>query len=471
MSSGLPILIVEDQKRVAKALALLLDLHDLPSLVASDPEEAIQIVESRKIGVVLQDMNFSPGAASGEEGAVLFRRLRELDGELPVLLLTAWATVEHAVRLIREGAADYLEKPWDDDKLIERVRELLAQRGESPSDPFGSRGEGLEQRHDLSGLVYASSQLHELVSLALKIARADVPVLITGPNGSGKECLAELVQKNSRRSKKPYIKVNVGALPDSLLEAELFGAEVGAYTGASQRRVGRFEAAHGGTLLLDEIGNLSPSGQTKLLRVLQTGEFERLGSSSSRRSDVRILAATNADLPAKIARGEFREDLYFRLNVIELAVPPLAERPADILPLAEHFMRALTPEGQGPLRFSESSRRELLSYSWPGNVRELRNRVQRAVLVTTGRELRGADLGLDTSVPSTVPSGASSPALSLASLGEQTRIEAALVDANGVVAKAAAALGLSRQALYRRMDKLGIVIERRPRGGVGPGDI
>ncbi len=467
-----PILIVEDQPRVAKALALLLELHGLPSLAVEDPNAAVDVVSQREVSVILQDMNFSPGAASGEEGVALFRRLHALVPQVPILLLTAWGSIEHAVRLIQEGACDYLEKPWDDEKLIERIQSLLRQRGpEAPRSVDASRRQ-LSRSHDLEGLIYASSALHEVVELALKVARAEVPILITGPNGSGKERIAELVQRNSNRAQEPFVRVNVGALPDALLEAELFGSEAGAYTGASKRRTGRFEAAHGGTLLLDEIGNLSADGQAKLLRVLQTGQFERLGSSATRQVDVRILAATNADLPAAIARGEFREDLYFRLNVIELRVPALAERPDDILPLAEEFVRQLTPRGQGPLRLSEAARRKLIAHPWPGNVRELRNAIQRAVLVASGQVLQPADLGLGPAGSPPAHSGtigshpepaADSGEDSPEDAEERRETEAALLAADGVVAQAAASLGISRQALYRRMQRLGIVLERRPR--------
>ncbi|MBZ0114236.1 MAG: sigma-54 dependent transcriptional regulator [Thermoanaerobaculia bacterium] len=455
-----PILIVEDQPRVAKALRLLLDLHDLPSLTAQNPDEALAIIDQQEISVVLQDMNFSPGVSTGEEGIQLFQEIRRIRPGLPILLLTAWASVEDAVRLMRNGAADYLEKPWDDAKLVERVEDLLVdQRSSQPS--VGTHRDQLRSHYDLGELIYSSRQMHEVVTLALKIARADVPVLITGPNGSGKERIAELVQRNSPRREGPFVRVNVGALPDSLLEAELFGNEAGAFTGA-ERRQGRFEAANGGTLLLDEIGNLSASGQAKLLRVLQTGEFERLGSSSSRRADVRVLAATNTDLPEAITAGLFREDLYFRLNVIELAVPSLADRPDDILPLAEHFMGQLTPQGQGPMRLSEATRRALLDHPWPGNVRELRNCIQRGVLVAIGHVLQPADVGLAESAsrPSR-PRAQQGSAPSRSS--EKERVENALVAAEGVVARAAEMLGISRQALYRRMDRLGIVLERRPR--------
>jgi DNA-binding NtrC family response regulator len=297
-------------------------------------------------------------------------------------------------------------------------------------------------------------------------------VLITGPNGSGKEKVAEIIQANSRRKDKPFIKVNAGALPENLFEAELFGAEAGAYTGAAKLRTGRFEAADKGTLFLDELGTLPLTAQAKLLRVLQTGEYERLGSSVTRRADVRVVSATNIDLPRAIASGNFREDLFFRLNVIEVYVPPLADRPDDIAPLAEHFLaRFATKEGKTGMRLGEEACATLLAHEWPGNVRELENRIQRAVLVQTGDTITPADLGLgadarrseaarrptphELTPPPRTSDGPVEP--------ERAVIEDALVRAGGVVAKAAAEMGLSRQALYRRMERLGIVLERRPR--------
>ena len=452
------VLIVEDQAPVAKALALLLELHGATVRVATSPPAALAVAAEWRPELVLQDMNFRPGATSGEEGVALFGQLRSLDPDLPVLLLTAWGAVETAVRLMRAGAADYLEKPWDDAKLIARVGELLAGRGGQPSLEQQEPG----RRQDLGDLVYASPVMHQLVTLALRVARSDVPLLITGPNGTGKEMLADLVHRSSPRRDRPFVKVNVGALPDTLLEAELFGAEAGAFTGAGKRREGRFEAADGGTLLLDEIGTLSPGGQAKLLRVLQSGEVERLGSSRSIRTNVRVIAATNADLPAAIQRGEFREDLYFRLNVVELAVPALAVRREDVLPLAEHFLRTLGPPGGGLLTLSDESRRRLTAHGWPGNVRELRNRIQRAALVASGRVIVPADLDLERGATATVAVPAP-PARGGDEEAERLRIEGALRAADGVVLHAAERLGMSRQALYRRMERHGLVVERRPR--------
>ena len=432
------VLIVEDQPAVAKALRMLFDLNDIEVEATASVDGAVRAVERGGVGVVLQDMNFSPGATGGEEGIALFRRLRQADPRLPVVLLTAWTSLETAVQLVKEGAIDYLAKPWDDSKLVATVRTLLAAR-----EPVSRSS--LARDRDLRGIVYESEAMQRVVSLAVQVAASDVPVLIIGPNGAGKEKIAEIVHANSRRRQKPLVRVNSGAIPENLIESELFGAEPGAYTGSTRLRIGRFEAANGGTIFLDEIGNLSAAGQMKLLRVLQSGEFERLGSSETRRVDVRVICATNADLRRLMARGAFRQDLYFRLNVVEIAVPPLGERREDVIPLAEAFLAS-------PKRLSDDARAALLAHDWPGNVRELQNRVQRAMAL--GAEtVTAADLGFDAArdfVAAEVPM-------------ERTEIEMALLNAGGSVKRAAEALGVSRQALYRRMEKLGIVLERRPR--------
>ncbi len=452
------VLVVEDQAAVSKALCVLLEVHDIPCRAAARPADALSILEEGDVGVVIQDMNFTPGATSGDEGMELFHRLRARDPELPVLALTAWSSLETAVRMVKEGASDYLAKPWDDEKLLATVRALLAAREEARRSAQGPASrEALEARADLRGIVYQSAALHRVVSLACQVAGADVPVLITGPNGVGKEKVAEIIQANSRRRDRPFLTVNAGALPEDLLESELFGAEAGAFTGAVRRRVGRFEAADGGTLFLDEIGNLSPAGQAKLLRVLQSGEFERLGSSETRRVDVRVLAATNADLRAAMRGGSFRPDLFFRLSVIEVAVPPLRERPEDVLPLAARFLRQLAVPGQPPRPLSDRARAAMAGHDWPGNVRELMNRIQRATLVAAGPELEPEDLGLD-------EARAASDSFGHGHRDERRRLEQLLRETDGRVSEAAARLGLSRQALYRRMEKLGISMERRPRG-------
>ncbi|WP_394847946.1 sigma-54 dependent transcriptional regulator [Pendulispora brunnea] len=459
------VLIVEDQLAVAKALQVLLEVNDLEAVIAKNPEEAIECVERDDVGVVIQDMNFSEGATTGAEGLALFRRLRTLDPELPVLAMTAWSSLESAVEMVKAGAADYLAKPWDDDKLVAsvknllRLRELALENARLQHEKAFAREE-LARKYELCGVVYRSAAMHRVVSLAGQVASADVPVLITGPNGAGKEMIAEILHANSRRRAAPFIKVNAGALPDDLLEAELFGAEQGAFTGSTKRRVGRFEAAHGGTLFLDEIGNLSLAGQMKLLRAVQRGEFERLGSSETRKVDVRIVAATNADLRAAIAKGTFREDLLFRLNVIEIEVPALRERREDVLPLAIEFLARGQSQGK-PKPLSLEARAALTEYAWPGNVRELMNRIQRASIVATGPEISAEDLGLACAEPAAAaePAEPSSEGSS-----ERRELELLLRECDGMISRVAARLGISRQALYRRMQRLGIVLERRFKG-------
>jgi DNA-binding NtrC family response regulator len=367
--------------------------------------------------------------------------------------------------LVKEGANDYLQKPWDDTKLVAmvttllRVRALEAENARLARESSEARA-ALARSSDLCGLVYRSAAMHEVVAIAVNVARSSAPVLITGPNGSGKEKLAEIVEANSPRRGRPFVRVNAGALPETLIEAELFGAEAGAFTGATKARVGRFEAADGGTLFLDEIGNLSLAGQMKLLRVLQTGEFQRLGSTVTRRADVRLISATNVDLAAAIANKTFREDLYFRLVVVELAIPPLAARKDDILPIADALLRHHA--AGAPLALDEGARAAMLAHGWPGNVRELENRIQRALITATGGVITRASLGLDASSASSTQAAPASREPGGEELDRQAALDA-LARAEGNVSRAAAELGLSRQALYRRLDRLGIVIERRTR--------
>ncbi|MCL1074394.1 sigma-54-dependent transcriptional regulator [Shewanella dokdonensis] len=437
------ILIIDDNPAVCEALSLLLAVHGFNAETAATPIAGLQRLARQDIALVIQDMNFSRDQSSGEEGRQLFYAIREQYPDLPLILLTAWTELEMAVELVKAGAADYLGKPWDDAKLLATVTNLLelselSRRQRQQQQALAERRQQLAKRFDLSGLIYQSDAMQRLVETALQVARADVPILITGANGAGKEKIAELIQHNSAVKSGPFIRVNAGALPDELMEAELFGAEPGAYTGLNKTRIGRFEAADGGTLFLDEIGNLSLSGQMKLLRVLQTGEFERLGSSQTRRCRVRLISATNTDLPQAIRSGEFREDLYYRLNVIELQLPPLHQRPDDILPLARHFLRgrALTTEAV----------RALEAYSWPGNVRELQNTLIRADLLAQGEQITLTDLGLPAAA-GVVPRAAFEP--------DATQIREMLANTSSL-AEAARQLGLSRQALYRRMEKYGI---------------
>jgi DNA-binding NtrC family response regulator len=442
------VLVIDDNPAVATALEVLFSLSEVRTVGADSPKAGLALLDREPVDLVIQDMNFSADTTSGEEGAALFRAIRGRHPDLPVILLTAWTQLEAAVELVKAGAADYLAKPWDNRKLVATVTNLLElseTRRELARRRAGEsrRKRELAERYDLRGLVFADPAMEQVVALACQVARADVPVLISGPNGAGKEKIAEIVQANSAVKDGPFVTLNCGALPSELIEAELFGAEAGAYTGANRAREGKFESADGGTLFLDEIGNLSPGGQMKLLRVLETGRFERLGSNRERHVQVRVVSATNADIPAMIRAGTFREDLYYRLNTIEIRVPPLAQREGDILPLAEHF---LAP-GK---RLLADARDTLRRYGWPGNVRELRNTLQRAALLAAGTDIAAGDLGLPASA---------SPRPAHADELDRATIEVALARADGVIAQAASELGLSRQALYRRMEKLGIARE------------
>jgi len=439
------VLIIDDQGAVRDALSLLLSMHEIRPLAATSPEEGMALLERERVDVVIADMNFSADTTSGEEGVALFHAIRVRHQDLPVILLTGWSHLETAVQLVKAGAADYMSKPWDDAKLLATVENLLelsenARAAATTRMTRRRRREELERSHDLRGIVFASDEMLRVLELACRVARAEVPVLVTGPNGAGKERIAEILHANSAVRAKPLLTVNCGALPAELIEAELFGAEAGAFTGAVRAREGRFEAADGGTLFLDEIGNLPPAGQMKLLRVLETGEFERLGSTRTRKVKVRVISATNADLSAMIREGRFREDLFYRLNTIEIPLPPLIERPDDILPLAEYFL-------DDDAVLSDEARDAMLAYAWPGNVRELKNTIDRAKLLCGRAEITTEHLGLPAAAPTASRSLDDPP---------RDAVEDALKKAGGVISRAARTLGLSRQALYRRMQRYGI---------------
>jgi DNA-binding NtrC family response regulator len=445
------VLVIDDNPAVAQALSLLFALHEIRTLTALTPQKGLATLARESVDLVIADMNFSADTTSGEEGTALFRAMRANQPDLPVILLTAWTHLESAVQLVKAGAADYIGKPWDNDKLLAAVENLLelaeaTRERRRLENEQRRRRERLAEQYDLCGIVFASDAMERVVELACRVARGDVRVLITGPNGAGKERIAQIVHANSSIRSGPFVAVNCGAIPSELIEAELFGAEAGAFTGAGRARTGRFEAANGGTLFLDEIGDLPLAGQVKLLRVLETGQFEMLGSSRTRTAQVRVLSATNADLSALIREGRFREDLYYRLNVIEIGVPSLAERPADILPLARHFLGA-------PLQLSEDAAAALLAHDWPGNVRELRNSIERAKLLAREQIVTAGDLNL----PAAHRAAADGEAVRRdAEDPSRDAIEASLREAGGNISRAAHSLGLSRQALYRRMERFNL---------------
>jgi DNA-binding NtrC family response regulator len=412
----------------------------------------LHAIEARDFDAVLMDLNYTRDTTSGQEGLDLLNRIQTLDGNLPVIVMTAWGSVELAVEAMRRGARDFIQKPWDNARLsailktqIELGRALRkGQRLEEENRTL--RAERFPQ------LIAQSAAMRPVLDVISRVGPSDANVLITGENGTGKGLVAQTLHSVSLRSTRPLVTVNTGGLAEGVFESELFGHVKGAFTDAKADRVGRFEMAEGGTLFLDEIANISQALQAKLLRTIESGEFERVGSSKTRRVDVRVFSATNADLHAAVAEGRFRQDLLFRLNTIELRLPPLRDRREDIPVLASHFLRQHAEHYRKPLTgFDESAIKALLAHLWPGNVRELDHAVERAVLMAQGDTVRAADLGLR--------AGRDGPPrieeMSLEDV-EALLIKKALARFNGNVSHAANALGLSRSALYRRLQRYGL---------------
>lgn len=439
------ILVIDDNPDIGTALNVLCMLANIKCTSVLTPAEGLTKLSQQSFDLVIQDMNFTNDMTSGDEGITLFHQIREISSDMPIIVITAWTHLETAVDLVRCGFADYLAKPWDDDKMLNAINNLL-ELGEltyahrNIASKRQQRINALSEKFDLCDLQFQSDEMLSLLELTTKVAHADVPVLITGPNGAGKEKIAQIIQRNSSVSQGPFVKVNVGALPKDLMEAELFGAEAGAFTGATKTRIGRFERANNGTLFLDEIGNLSLDGQAKLLRVLETGELERIGGSETITVNVRVVSATNADLAQAIVDGEFREDLFYRLNVIELSLMALKKRQDDIIPLANFFL-------QPPYKLTMAAADKLNQYHWPGNVRELQNIIKRAMLICNETVIDAPDVDVKI-VENIVNKGFEEPDVEM--------INDALAKHNGVVSSAAKQLGLSRSALYRRMKKFEI---------------
>jgi DNA-binding NtrC family response regulator len=446
------VLIADDDRDVLEALRLLLRSEGYEVEAVTSPAGALTAVKARDHDALLMDMNYARDTTSGAEGFDLLSQLQLLDATLPVVVMTAWGSIEGAVEALRRGARDYIEKPFDNTRVLNVLRtqvELgrairLSQRLESEN--LALRSAGAPQ------LIAQSASMQPVLRLMERIGPSDANALITGEHGTGKEVVARWLHAVSPRANRPMVTVNLGGLSDGVFESELFGHTKGAFTDAKADRVGRFELADGGTLFLDEIANLSLTQQAKLLRVLQSGELERVGSSKTRHVDVRILSATNADLRTEVAAGRFREDLFFRLNTVEIHLPPLRERRDDIPVLATHFLREHARRyGRPAASFHADAMQVLLAHSWPGNVRELSHAVERATLLAEGEVVRAADLALG------VANGAA-PSLEELSLEEVERllITKALDRYQGNVSRAAEALGLSRSALYRRLQRHGL---------------
>lgn len=449
-SSSPRVLVADDQKDVRSALRLLLKGEGFEIETASSPAEIAASLEDGSFDVVLMDLNYARDTTSGREGMSLLRRIRAYDATLPVVVMTAWGSIEGAVEAIRLGARDYIEKPWDNTRLVAILRNQV-ELGRALRTTRRLEQENRRLREgDLPELVAESRAMEPVVRLIERVGPSDANVLITGEPGSGKEVVARWLHARSERADRPLVAVNAGAVAEGVFESEMFGHVEGAFTDAKSDRTGYFEMADAGTLFLDEIGNLTMPQQAKLLRVLESGELQRVGSSRTVEVDVRVLSATNADLPALVAEDAFREDLLYRLNPVEIRVPPLRERREDIPHLASHFLeRQKEKHGRPELELTQEAVRALLDHAWPGNVRELRHAVERAVLLAEGDRLEVEHLGLRQGVR------AESPGLEDLTLEEAERllVRKALSRTEGNVSRAAESLGISRSALYRRMER------------------
>ena len=448
------IVIADDQADIVEALRLLLKAEGYRTVTAHVPEGVMALLEREQADAALIDLNYTRDTTSGREGLDLLSRLRAFDPTLPVIVMTAWGSVDKAVEAMRLGASDFIEKPWDNARLLTTLRsQVELARALRVSQRLEQENQ-LLRRSGLPDLVAESPAMRPVLSLMERVAPSDANILVTGEHGTGKEVVARWIHAASRRRDRSMVVVNVGGLSEGVFESELFGHVRGAFTDAKTDRAGRFELADGGTLFLDEIANISLAQQSRLLRILQTGELERVGSSQTRRVDVRLIAATNADLRAEVAAGRFREDLLFRLNTIELQLPPLRERREDILPLAQYFLRRHAARyGKQRAGISHDAAQLLRAYDWPGNVRELDHAVERAVLLARLDSLEVADFSL---APPSARAGlpAASP-MNLEELERET-IRQALARHDGNVSLAAKALGLSRSALYRRLQRYGL---------------
>ncbi len=453
MATRARILIADDQRDVLSALRLLLKAEGWTVEQATSPAAALTAAESAEFDAALIDLNYSRDTTSGREGLDLLASLRVVDPTLPIVVMTAWGSVDGAVAAVRAGARDYIEKPWDNERLVNILRNQIdLARALRQRERLADHNRRL--RAHLGGeLVAASPAMQPVLKLVERVGPSDANILVTGEHGTGKEVVAQLIHRASRRAARSLVTINAGGLPDGVLESELFGHVKGAFTDAKEARIGCFELADGGTLFLDEIANMPMAQQQKLLRVLQTGEFHPLGSSRTKRVDVRVVAATNADLREEVKAGRFREDLLYRLNTVEIELPPLRGRPEDIPLLAAAFLRRQADRyGKSIAGFTPAADRALLAHTWPGNVRELEHAIERAVLLTEGQTIDVHDLGLRSGAADTTSQ------LERMSLddAEAWLIRRALDRNAGNVSQAATELGLSRSALYRRLQRHGI---------------
>jgi DNA-binding NtrC family response regulator len=452
------ILIVDDDNSVLLSLGLLLKQAGYATRTAKSPIEALNWLKKEKIDLVLQDMNFSR-QTTGNEGLALLQEIKDISPHIPVILITSWGSISLAVAGMQAGAADFITKPWTNEQIIHSVKTALGLAALGTSTAALTREE-LDKQYDFTGVVGKDPKLLQLLQILGRVSATDASVLITGESGTGKEVVADAIHKNSVRKNRPLVKVNLGSIPSTLFESELFGHVKGAFTDARNDRKGRFEEAHSGTIFLDEIGDLDFSCQVKLLRVLQERTFEVVGSNKSRHVDVRVVSATNKNLLEMISREEFREDLYYRLNLISVHLPALRERREDIPLLAQHFLQqAAKTYRRDKLTISEQALRWLQTKNFPGNIRELKHTIERAVIMASSQSLQVEDFSLANAMqPTTLAPKDSLPEVGSMSLEdmEKAMILKTITHHGGNITKVAESLGMSRFALYRRLEKYGI---------------
>lgn len=446
------VLVADDQPDVRETLRLLLKSAGIVCVGTPDPAAALEAAGKREFDCALIDFNYRRGATSGDEGLDLLDRLRKAAPDVPVVAMTAWGNVPLAVEAMRRGAADFIEKPWDNTRLLSVLRAQIALGDGARRQRRLEAENALLRSKPGDEFVAESPVMRRLLGVLDRIASSDANVLVLGESGTGKGMLAQCLHDRSARAARSLVKVNMGAVADSVFESEMFGHVRGAFTDAKSDRIGRFELADGGTLFLDEVGNVPLSQQPKLLRVLESGEFERLGSSRTQSVDVRLISATNADLEAEVAAGRFRRDLLYRINTLEVQVPPLRERSEDIVPLARMFLaRAAQHYKRDGLHLSPSAERALEAWRWPGNVRELQHLMERAALLAEHVEVDEGALAFG--APGEPPQGLDDMTLEQA---EILLVQRALERHDGNLQRAATALGISRQSLYRRLEKHGL---------------
>ena len=447
------ILVVDDDKSIRLSLKLILERNEFEVVLAEEPSAAIQVIrDNPAVELVLMDMNYNTYRTSsndGEEGLTLLKQIKVFRPDVPCILMTAWGTIDLTVRGMRAGAFDFITKPWDNGVLLERIQTARTLKGRVSSSD--------DKKGDGSGTIIGSS-LAGILSTISRVAPTNAPVLITGESGTGKELIAEAIHRQSKRANGPFVKVNLGGISSTLFESEMFGHKKGSFTDAKADRIGRFELAKGGTIFLDEIGELSLASQVKLLRVLQDQTYEVLGDSHTRRTDVRVVCATNADLRAMVEEKTFREDLFYRINLINLHLPPLRERREDIPLLVEHFLREACLVNNVPVvTASYEAIAYLQTLPFPGNIRELKNLVERALLMhdPKGDKLTAADFAPPSHPAALPPASPEGPAATLNDL-ERSAIAACIQKHNGNLSLAAKELGISRGALYRKIEKHGL---------------